>query len=212
MSAEPDARAIKADLVRSYDSTAVRRDERGEPRWRDEHRIGLAATMRAERKTRLLEIGAGSGHSAAFFAREGFAVAAIDLSPLNIERCRAKGLDARVADFADLPFPDASFDAIWSMSCFMHAPDAELAKAVTEMDRVLMPGGIAVVGLWGGGGTTGFVDDDVHDPPRFFAWRTDDQITAAFGEAFVVEEFEIIPEAEASPLDEHYQLLTMRKM
>lgn len=211
MSQAPDARAIRADLVRSYDSTAARRDERGEPSWRDEYRIGLATTMRAEQKTRLLEIGAGSGHSAAFFAREGFSVDAIDLSPLNIERCRAKGLDARVADFASLPFPKDSFDAIWSMSCFMHAPDAELAKAVGEMDRVLMRNGIAVVGLWGGDGSTGFVDDDVHDPPRFFAWRTDDEIVAAFSVAFVVERFEIIPEAEDSALDEHYQLLTLRK-
>lgn len=211
MSAAPDARAIKADLVRSYDSTAARRDERGEPRWRDEYRIGLASAMREEHKTSVLEIGAGSGHSAAFFAGEGFRVSAIDLSPLNIERCAAKGLDARVADFAELPFPNESFDAIWSMSCFMHAPDAELAKAIAEMDRVLVSGGIAVVGLWGGDGSTGMVDDDVHDPPRYFEWRTDDQVAAAFGEAFVVERFEIIPEAEDSSLDEHYQLLTMRK-
>jgi len=167
--------------------------------------------MRSEQKTRLLEIGAGSGHSAAFFAGDGFEVSAIDLSPLNIERCKAKGLDAQVADFADLPFPDDSFDAIWSMSCFMHAPDAELAKAIAEMDRVLIAGGIAVVGLWGGDGSTGMVDDDVHDPPRYFAWRTDDQVTTAFGKAFVVERFEIIPEAEDSSVDEHYQLVTMRK-
>ena len=211
MSEAPDARAIRADLVRSYDSTAARRDERGEPQWRDEYRIELAATMRAEQMSRLLEIGAGSGHSAAFFASEGLSVAAIDLSPLNTERCVAKGLDARVADFAELPFPDESFDAIWSMSCFMHAPDAELTKAIAEMDRVLTSGGIAVVGLWGGDGSTGMVDDDVHDPPRYFAWRTDDQVIAAFGEAFVVKRFEIIPEAEDSSVDEHYQLVIMRK-
>ena len=211
MSAAPDARAIKADLARSYDSTAARRDERGEPQWRDEYRIGLAATMRDEEKTRLLEIGAGSGHSAAFFAAEGFDVSAIDLSPLNIDRCVAKGLDARVADFADLPFLDDSFDAVWSMSCLMHAPDAELEKAIAEMDRVLISGGIAVVGLWGGDGSTGMVEDDVHDPPRYFAWRTDDQVETAFAEAFDIERFEIIPEAEDSSVDEHYQLVTMRK-
>ena len=80
------------------------------------------------------------------------------------------------------------------MSCLMHAPDAELTKAIAEMARVLVSGGIAVVGLWGGDGSTGMVDDDVHDPPRFFAWRTDEQVTAAFGEVFVVEQFEIIPD------------------
>lgn len=199
------------DLVRSYDSTALRRDERGEPPWRDDYRSALASAMRAERKTRLLEIGAGSGHSAAFFAREGFSVVAIDLSPVNIERCRAKGVAARVADFADLPFPDASFDAAWSMSCLMHAPAADFAKAIVEMDRVLVSGGVAVVGLWGGDRSAGLVEDEVHEPPRYFVWRTDDQVRAAFGEAFVVDSLEIIPEAEDGPVDEHYQLLTMRK-
>ena len=211
MNSAPDARAIKADLARSYDSTAARRDARGEPQWRDTYRTGLATMMRTEQKTRLLEIGAGSGHSAAFFAGEGLSVAAIDLSPLNIERCLAKGLDARVADFADLPFPDASFDAVWSMSCFMHAPDAELAKAVAEMDRVLVSDGIAVVGLWGGDGSTGMVEDDVHDPPRYFAWRSDGQVRSAFSEAFIIERFEIIEGAEDSSAREHYQLVTMRK-
>ena len=120
-----DALEIKQDLVLSYDSDAAARDERGEPDWRDEHREFFAATMRAEDKTRLLEIGAGSGHSAAFFVAEGFAVIATDLSPGNVARCRAKGLDARVGDFYDLDFPDDSFEAIWAMSCLMHAPDAD---------------------------------------------------------------------------------------
>ena len=86
-----------------------------------------------------------------------------------------------------------------------------MAKAIAEMDRVLVGDGIAVVGLWGGDGSTGLVDDDVHDPPRYFAWRTDDQVKAAFGEFFAIERFEIIPEAEDSSVDEHYQLMTMGK-
>lgn len=167
--------------------------------------------MRAEGKTRLLEIGAGSGHSAAFFAREGLSVTAIDLSPANVDRCRAKGVEASVADFAELPFPDASFDATWSMSCLMHAPDAELAKAIAEMDRVMVPGGIAMVGLWGGDGSAGLVEDDLHEPPRYFLWRTDDQVRSAFGEAFAIDSLAIIPDAGDSSVDEHYQLLTMRK-
>jgi hypothetical protein len=65
--------------------------------------------------------------------------------------------------------------------------------------------------LWGGDGSTGLVDDDVHDPPRYFAWRTDEQVTAAFAEVFVVEKFEIIPAAEDGSEDERYQLLAVRK-
>ena len=206
-----DARAIKRDLVSSYDSDAVERDERGEPDWRNEHRNLFAAAMRAEEKTRLLEVGAGSGHSAAFFVAEGFTVVATDLSPGNVARCRAKGLDARVGDFYDLEFPDASFDAVWAMSCLMHAPDADLPDVLDEMARVLVPGGIAMIGLWGGRGTSGIWEGDDHVPPRFYSLRTDDQVRAAFTEPFIIEQFDSIPNRPADPPDTHYQLLTVRK-
>lgn len=206
-----DALEIKQDLVLSYDSDADARDERGEPDWRDEHREFFAATMRAEGKIRLLEIGAGSGHSAAFFVAGGFTVIATDLSPGNVARCRAKGLDARVGDFYDLDFPDDSFEAIWAMSCLMHAPDADLPDVLDEMARVLVPGGIAMVGLWGGHGTSGVWEGDDHMPPRFYALRTDDQVRAAFIGAFVIERFESIPNPSDGNSDTHYQLLAVRK-
>ncbi len=206
-----DAREIKQDLVSSYDSDAVARDERGEPGWRDDHRDLFAAAMRSEEKTRLLEVGAGSGHSAAFFVAEAFTVVATDLSPGNVARCRAKGLDARVGDFYDLDFPNSSFDAIWAMSCLMHVPDADLPDVLDEMARVLVPGGIAMVGLWGGRGTSGVWEGDDHVPPRFYALRTDDQVRAAFISAFLIERFESIPNPPDDQSDTHYQLLSVRK-
>ncbi len=167
--------------------------------------------MRAEDKTRLLEIGAGSGHSAVFFVAEGFTVIATDLSPGNVARCRAKGLDARVGDFYDLDFPDGSFDAIWAMSCLMHASDADLPEILDELARVLVAGGIAMIGLWGGLGTAGVWEGDDHVPPRFYALRTDDQVRTAFAEAFVIERFDSISSPSDSHSDAHYQLLQVRK-
>ena len=167
--------------------------------------------MRADKKVRLLEIGAGSGHSAAFFVEQGFTVIATDLSPGNVARCRAKGLDARVGDFYDLDFPDGSFDAIWAMSCLMHAPDADLPDVLGEMARVLVPGGIAMIGLWGGRGTSGIWEGDDHVPPRFYALRTNDQVRAAFAESFDIERFDSIVDQPDDPPDMHYQLLTVRK-
>jgi len=206
-----DAREIKQDLVHSYDADAVARDERGEPDWRDEHRTLFAAALRSEDKFRLLEIGAGSGHSAAFFVAQGFTVVATDLSPGNVARCRAKGLDARVGDFYDLDFPDSTFDAIWAMSCLMHVPDTDLPDVLGEMARVLVSGGIAMIGLWGGRGTSGAWDGDDHVPPRFYALRTDDQVRTALNEAFVIERFDSIDDLSKDPSETHYQLLTVRK-
>jgi SAM-dependent methyltransferase len=210
VSTRPDVRAIKADLVRSYDASAIDRDARGEPAWRDAYRKAFVEALQRTSTTRILEIGAGSGHSAAFFASSGLGVVAVDLAPRNVERCVAKGIDALVADFADLPFSDGAFGGIWSMSCLMHSPDEELPRVLGEMARVLVPGGIVTVGMWGGDGTTGILEDGIHHPPRFFALRTDDQVRAMFGPFFEIERFETKPSSPEDLSNEHYQIVTMR--
>src|SRR4051794_8719055 len=53
-----------------------------------------------------------------------------------------------VADGEDLPFPDASFDAVWGNAILHHL---DLARAGRELARVLRPGGVAVFcEPWGG--------------------------------------------------------------
>src|SRR4029453_10342095 len=54
-------------------------------------------------------------------------------------------LRGAVADVRDLPFCDASFDAIYSMGTIEHFDETE--RAVEEMARVLKPGGRAIVGV-----------------------------------------------------------------
>ena len=50
-----------------------------------------------------------------------------------------------VGDVRDLPFPDASFDAIYSMGTIEHFEETE--RAVGEIARVLKPGGRAIIGV-----------------------------------------------------------------
>lgn len=54
-------------------------------------------------------------------------------------------LRATVGDVRDLPFPDASFDAVYSMGTIEHFDETE--RAVGEIARVLKPGGTAIVGV-----------------------------------------------------------------
>lgn len=65
----------------------------------------------------LLEVGAGPGHDSLYFQEQGLRVLCTDLSPDMVERCKAKGLDARVADFLSLGVPPASFDAVYALNC-----------------------------------------------------------------------------------------------
>jgi SAM-dependent methyltransferase len=90
----------------------------------------------------------------AWASRHGARAFGIDISEPIVFQARAgfdRGPGARhclrgaVGDVRDLPFSDASFDAIYSMGTIEHFDETE--RAVEEMARVLKPGGRAIVGV-----------------------------------------------------------------
>ena len=95
---------------------------------------------------RLLEIGCGPGANIWFMAREGFSVCGIDGSATAIHRAKQRlteeGLtaDLRIGDYAQLPWPDSTFDgAIENVSLYCN-PSAAIDRALNEVHRVLRPG------------------------------------------------------------------------
>ena len=101
---------------------------------------------------RLLEIGCGMGTDLLQFARGGARCVGIDLTPRSVEitRHRFRLYDAAgafmISDGEHLPFPDESFDAVYSNGVLHHTPDT--AGAIREVHRVLRPGGVAKVMLY----------------------------------------------------------------
>jgi SAM-dependent methyltransferase len=86
----------------------------------------------------------------AWASRQGARVFGIDISQPTVVQARAafeppSALLGAVADVRDLPFRDASFDAIYSMGTIEHFDETE--HAVEEMARVLKPGGRAIIGV-----------------------------------------------------------------
>lgn len=96
----------------------------------------------------VLEVGCGSGIDLAEFARNGAMVTGVDFSPKNVALTQATLLEAGCADNSmvleadatKLPFPDASFDCLFSFGVLHHVPDID--KALAEIARVLRPGGL----------------------------------------------------------------------
>jgi SAM-dependent methyltransferase len=93
----------------------------------------------------VLEIGCGSGVHTKALAAAGARVTGIDLTPRAVEltgrRLAAHGLAATVVegDAERLPFPDASFDWVWSWGVIHHSSNTE--RVLEEIARVLRPGG-----------------------------------------------------------------------
>ncbi|WP_155370104.1 class I SAM-dependent methyltransferase [Catellatospora vulcania] len=196
---------VLAGLRQAYDGGAAERDTFDKEPWKVAERAEFEARLRAEGRRRLLEIGAGTGQDSRHFMDAGYEVVAVDLSPEMVARCRAKGVDARVAHFLDLGLPAESVDAVYAMNCLLHVPDADLAEVLDGIRRVLVPGGLCYVGVWGGHHREGVLDTDQHEPKRFFAWRTDEVLLAYARRFFEVEDFHVVPVGEF-----RFQSLTMR--
>ena len=104
------------------------------------------------RGARLLDIACGAGQLTLPAARKGIHVTGLDLAANLVAQARAKaaaeGLQVQVdeGDAENLPYPDASFDAVMSLIGSMFAPRPELVAS--EMLRVARPGGQIIMGNW----------------------------------------------------------------
>ena len=103
---------------------------------------------------RCLDVGTGTGEIAFHVARTagaGSTVVGVDITPKMLEMAEKKEkemdlpvkIDWRVGDALNLDFEDGSFDLVTSGYMLRNVTD--ILKAVSEMHRVLAPGGKVVV-------------------------------------------------------------------
>src|SRR4051794_18381159 len=112
----------------------------------------LCETADLQAGWRVLDVATGSGNAAIAAARRGCEAVGVDFVPALLERGRARAeaeqLDVEFleADAEDLPFPEASFDAVTSIYGVMFAPDHH--RAAAELARVCRPGGRIALASW----------------------------------------------------------------
>jgi ubiquinone/menaquinone biosynthesis C-methylase UbiE len=147
------ARDLDTQFRRWYDAAAGHYDDRFQ---------GVFATLQAQLIVdliaprpgmRILDVGTGTGRGAlALAAASDAVIVGLDLTPGMLRRAAenraAAGLEwpALVqGNGRQLPFPDATFDAVLSIRTLHLFPTPYLGAFVDEMKRVLKPDGVLLV-------------------------------------------------------------------
>lgn len=110
----------------------------------------------------VLEVGAGQGRLLHFLSRRGHSGRLVGLDP-------QPGAGVQSGSAEDLPFTTASFDVVLMVRMLTHCTNP--ARALTEVRRVLRPGGTIVIAVHGkthlqslmGGVPARGAEDDVQD-------------------------------------------------
>ncbi len=146
MRARPDA--SKANVKGFWEQEACGErygEEQDRIRYEIEPEILRFAGFESAAGKRVLEIGVGMGADFLRWVRAGAVATGVDLTERAVEltkgRLASEGLvaEALVADAEQLPFPDGSFDIVYSWGVLHHTPNP--AQALAEAQRVLAPGG-----------------------------------------------------------------------
>ena len=144
--------------------------------------VDLANRLASRSLARVLEIAAGTGvvtRNLASALPESVSIVATDLNQPMLDLASAIGtkrpVEWRQADAMQLPFPEATFDAVVCQFGAMFFP--EKSKAFSQAHRVLRPGGVFIFNVWDRIEENEFADTVTtaleslfpKDPPRFLA-------------------------------------------
>ncbi|MFN2609883.1 MAG: class I SAM-dependent methyltransferase [Actinomycetota bacterium] len=105
-----------------------------------------------------------------------------------------------------MPFTPESFEASYAMNSLLHVPNALLPEVLEELRKVLVSGGLFLLGVYEEEPFEGDAPEDSYEPPRFFSFRSDDQMVA-----FVEPMFQVLDFHDVEPEGVHFQSLTLRK-
>ena len=159
-----------------------------------------AAGVRAD--DTVLDVACGAGNATIPAAETGAEVTGLDLTPSLLEVEKKNAAEAGVeiewveGDAEQLPFEDASSDAVMSVFGCMFAPDHNAAAA--EIARVMKPGGRMAICAWTPEGNVGqfFAITASHMPPPLegfqppVLWGTEEHVRGLFDGTGVEPSFE----------------------
>jgi SAM-dependent methyltransferase len=112
---------------------------------------GHARLFQERRVRRVLDLGCGSGRHMVFMAKEGFEMYGLDIAPTGLcETLRVLAENDLLGhvvlhDMQQLPYDDGFFEAVISVRVIHHNRLKAIQETVSEIWRVLKPGGLVWV-------------------------------------------------------------------
>lgn len=137
---------------------------------------------------RILDVGCAGGRDTQWFLEHGFLADGIDIAPtfLAMARTRVPEASFREMSVEELDYADATFDGVWCSCVLIHLPKAGARRAVTEMLRVLKPGGILYLLVKEGAGEGPEADPRYGGALKYSSYFSEDEIRAMLQAAEII--------------------------
>ncbi len=145
MGLSPLKLAVEARMTQTWDPQAYNR----EGAFVHQLAGGVVEWLNAQPDERILDLGCGDGQLTERLAATGAIVTGVDASPDMVAAACVRGIAAHHAPAEHLPFPDASFDAVFSNAALHWVRGQD--EMMAEVRRVLQPGGRFVAEMGGHG-------------------------------------------------------------
>lgn len=203
-----DQNKVLRDLILSYDRAVNERDNHQIADWKIHQRQKFLHLLNTEGKTKLIDIGSGTGIHGNFFQEHDIDVTCVDISPANVAKCKEKGLKGYVLNVMDLASLGQYFDCAVALNSLLHISTDQLSLALSNIHDVLKPNGLFFWGQYGGEYREGVYDEDKYEPKRFFSLLDDTQIQEKAAKMFDIEDFVTVSIKDITPL--YFQSLILR--
>ena len=124
-------------------------------------------TPRFANRSVILEIGPGAGRWTEYLLQNCDSLIGLDISEASVRECSRRFRDFKQAKFEVgngdnlSSIASASIDGVWSFDVFVHINKEQFAQYVSEIARVLKPGGIGLIHHGSSGGIHGGWRSDV---------------------------------------------------
>ena len=146
---------------------------------------------------RLLDLGCGGAQDAGDLDQRGYHAVGLDRTSalLSAGRRRYRSLPLVRADLRQLPFQAMSFDGLWAAASLMHLPKPDARRTLTDLYRLVCPGGLFAATVTYGVKSRLVTDGWV--PGRYFArWRKDELARAVRRAGWNILELQVITNRE----------------